>query len=232
MNEPSLRVLIIDDEPQIRRLLRTTLKPNGYTIIEASTGEEGLVRAGMEHPDLVLLDLGLPDIDGMEVLRRLREWSRVPVIVLSVRGGERDKIQALDSGADDYLAKPFGIGELMARMRAALRHALQGEKDEPLFESGGLVVDMARRLVRTDGREVRLTPKEYDLLHVLVANAGKVVTHGYLLREVWGPAYTGQTHYLRVYIGTLRGKIEQDPARPRHIITEPGVGYRLIDHRP
>ncbi len=232
MNEPLLRVLVIDDEPQIRRLLRTTLKPNGYTIIEAPTGEEGLVRAGMEHPDLVLLDLGLPDIDGIEVLRRIREWSRVPVIVLSVRGGERDKIQALDFGADDYLAKPFGIGELMARMRAARRHALRGERDEPLFESGGLAVDLARRLVRADGREVRLTPKEYDLLHVLVANAGKVVTHGYLLREVWGPAYTGQTHYLRVYIGTLRGKIERDTTRPRHIITEPGVGYRLIDHRP
>jgi len=229
MNPPPLRILVVDDEPQIRRLLRTTLKPLGYTISEASSGEEALARAGTEHPDLILLDLGLPDLDGTDVIRRLREWSRVPVIVLSVRGGERDKVEALDLGADDYVTKPFGIRELTARIRAAIRHADQGEIDEPIFSINGLTVDRARRVVTVDGRDVRLTPKEYDLLRLLVAHAGKVVTHGFLLREVWGPAFTGQTHYLRVYVGTLRSKLERDPSRPRYILTEPGVGYRLVD---
>lgn len=228
MTSPPLRILVIDDEPQIRRFLRTTLRPHGYVVIEASSGEEALARAGMEHPDLILLDLGLPDIDGVDVLRRLREWTHVPVIVLSVRGGERDKIQALDLGADDYVTKPFAIGELMARIRAALRHAIKGETDQPVVAFGGLVIDLVRRVVTLDEKEIRLTPKEYDLLHILVVNAGKVITHRHLLREVWGPAYVGQTHYLRVYIGTLRSKIERDPARPTLIITEPGVGYRMV----
>jgi two-component system KDP operon response regulator KdpE len=227
VTEPSIRVLIVDDEPQIRRFLRTSLSAHGYRVIEASCGREALTLTATERPELVLLDLGLPDTDGLEVIRRLREWSTVPVIVVSVRGQEGKKIEALDGGADDYVTKPFGMGELLARIRAAFRHRLQAEVEEPVFRSAGLTVDLVRRVVTVDGREVKLTPKEYDLLRLLVTHAGKVVTHQQLLREVWGPGSLYETHYLRVYIGQLRQKLEPDPAQPRYILTEPGVGYRL-----
>jgi two-component system, OmpR family, KDP operon response regulator KdpE len=227
MTEPSIRVLIVDDEPQIRRFLRTTLSAHGYRVIEASCGREAMTLTATERPELMLLDLGLPDIEGLEVIHRLREWSAVPIIVVSVRGQEAKKIEALDSGADDYVTKPFGMGELLARIRAALRHRLQVEVDDPVFHSAGLMVDLVKRIVTVDGREVKLTPKEYDLLRVLVTHAGKVVTHQQLLREVWGPDSVYETHYLRVYVGQLRQKLEPDPAQPRYILTEPGVGYRL-----
>jgi two-component system, OmpR family, KDP operon response regulator KdpE len=227
MTEPSIRVLIVDDEPQIRRFLRTTLSAHGYRVIEASCGREAMTLTATERPELMLLDLGLPDIEGLEVIHRLREWSAVPIIVVSVRGQEAKKIEALDSGADDYVTKPFGMGELLARIRAALRHRLQAEVDDPVFHSAGLMVDLVKRIVTVDGREVKLTPKEYDLLRVLVTHAGKVVTHQQLLREVWGPDSVYETHYLRVYVGQLRQKLEPDPAQPRYILTEPGVGYRL-----
>jgi two-component system KDP operon response regulator KdpE len=227
MTGQTIRILVVDDEPQIRRLLRATLTAHGYTIAESASGADAILKATMEHPDLILLDLGLPDIDGTEVIERIREWSRVPIIVLSVRDREQDKIMALDRGADDYVTKPFGAGELLARIRAALRHKVQSEAPDPVFTSGDLTVDLSRRIVTVDGAEVRLTPKEYDLLRHLVAHAGKVLTHQFLLREVWGPAFVGQTHYLRVFIGTLRQKIEKNPSQPEHILTEPGVGYRL-----
>ena len=227
MTELSIRVLIVDDEPQIRRFLRTSLSAHGYRIIEASGGQEAMTLLATERPELVLLDLGLPDMDGLEVIRRLREWSTVPIIVVSVRGREAEKIAALDGGADDYVTKPFGIGELLARMRTALRHRLQAEVDAPVFRSAGLSVDLVRRLVCIDGQGVKLTPKEYDLLRMLVLHAGKVITHRQLLREVWGPAAVHETHYLRVYVGQLRQKLEPDPAQPRYLLTEPGVGYRL-----
>jgi two-component system, OmpR family, KDP operon response regulator KdpE len=227
VTEPSIRILIVDDEPQIRRFLRTTLSAHGYRVIEASCGREAMTLTATERHELMLLDLGLPDIEGLEVIHRLREWSTVPIIVVSVRGQEAKKIEALDSGADDYVTKPFGMGELLARMRAALRHRLQAEVDDPVFRSAGLTVDLTRRIVMVDGREVKLTPKEYDLLRVLVTHAGKVITHQHLLREVWGPGSVHETHYLRVYIGQLRQKLEPDPAQPRYILTEPGVGYRL-----
>jgi two-component system KDP operon response regulator KdpE len=227
MTESSTRALIVDDEPQIRRFLRTTLTAHGYRVIEASCGREALTLTATEQPALILLDLGLPDMDGLEVIHRLREWSTVPIIVVSVRGQEAQKVGALDGGADDYVSKPFGMGELLARMRMALRHRLQSEVDEPVFQAAGLSVDLARRLVTVDGREVKLTPKEYDLLRVLVTHAGKVITHRHLLREVWGPGSVFETHYLRVYIAQLRQKLELDSTQPRYILTEPGVGYRL-----
>jgi two-component system, OmpR family, KDP operon response regulator KdpE len=223
----SIRVLVVDDEPQIRRFLRTSLSAHGYRVNEASCGREALTLTATEQPELVLLDLGLPDIDGLEVIHRLREWSTVPIIVVSVRGQEAEKVAALDHGADDYVTKPFGMGELLARMRAGLRHRLQAELDEPVFQAAGLTVDLGKRLVTIDSHEVKLTPKEYDLLRVLVTHAGKVITHQHLLREVWGPGAVHETHYLRVYIGQLRQKLEADPAQPRYILTEPGVGYRL-----
>jgi two-component system, OmpR family, KDP operon response regulator KdpE len=221
------RILVVDDEPQIRRFLRASLTAKGYAVIEASTGQEALLKATSERPDLIILDLGLPDVDGMEVIRQVREWSRVAVLVLSVRGREADKIAALDAGADDYVTKPFGMGELIARIRAALRNRLEQEAEEPVFRSGGLTVDLARRDVSVNGRGVKLTPTEYDVLRMLVTHAGKVVTHQHLLREVWGPADVEETHYVRVYVGQLRQKIEVDPAQPQYILTEPGVGYRL-----
>jgi two-component system KDP operon response regulator KdpE len=227
VTEPAIRVLIVDDEPQIRRFLRASLSAHGYRVVEASCGREAIALTSTERPELLLLDLGLPDMDGLEVIRRLREWSTVPIIVISVRGQEAEKIAALDGGADDYVTKPFGMGELLARLRAALRHRLQAEVEEPLFRCSALSVDLLRRLVSVDEREVKLTPKEYDLLRTLVTHAGKVVTHQYLLRQVWGPGSLYETHYLRVYIGQLRQKIEPDPAQPRYILTEPGVGYRL-----
>jgi two-component system KDP operon response regulator KdpE len=222
-------ILVIEDEPQMRRLLRTMLSNQGFRVTEVATGEEGLQQAATRNPDIVLLDLGLPDMDGLEVTRRLREWSTRPIIVLSARGQEPDKIGALDAGADDYLTKPFGAGELLARIRVALRHAARtGAEPEPsVFVLGDLRVDAAKRHVSVAGRDVHLTPTEYRLLGILIRHAGRVLTHGQLLREVWGPAYAEQTHYLRVYMAQLRQKLEVEPARPKFLVTEPGVGYRL-----
>lgn len=225
----SLLILVIEDDPQIRRFLRTTLSEEGYGYLEANTAQDGLRQVGLQHPDLIILDLGLPDMDGLEVTRRLREWTSTPILVLSARNQERDKVNALDAGADDYLTKPFGTAELLARMRVALRHALreiQGT-DEPVFTSGDLRVDLAHRQVFVGETEVHLTPIEYKLLLLLVQYAGKVVTRKQLLHDVWGPSYTDEMHYLRVYMGQLRHKLEADPTRPRYLITEPGVGYRL-----
>jgi two-component system, OmpR family, KDP operon response regulator KdpE len=227
MTACSIRVLVVDDEPQIRRFLRTSLNAHGYRVIEAACGWDAITLTATEPPEVVLLDLGLPDIDGLEVIRRLREWSTVPIIVVSVRGQETEKIAALDHGADDYVTKPFGMGELLARIRTALRHRLQTETEEPMFRAAELMVDLVRRVVMVEGHEVKLTPKEYDLLRVFVTHAGKVVTHQHLLREVWGPGAVHATQYLRVYIGQLRQKIEPDPTQPRYLLTEPGVGYRL-----
>jgi two-component system KDP operon response regulator KdpE len=212
---------------EIRRFLRATLGSHGYRLHEAETGEDGLIEAASRQPDVVILDLGLPDVDGLQVIRRLREWSKVPIIVLSARGQEGDKVAALDAGADDYVSKPFAVGELLARLRVALRHAAAGESGEPTFTVGDLTVDQIKRQVRVDGREVHLTPIEYRLLTLLVRHSGRVVSQRQLLKEVWGPGQTEQTHYLRVYMGTLRRKLEKDPARPRYLLTEPGVGYRL-----
>jgi two-component system KDP operon response regulator KdpE len=220
-------VVLIEDEPQIRRFLRATLGSNGYRLHEADNGEDGLIEAASRQPDVVILDLGLPDVDGLQVIRRLREWSKVPIIVLSARGQEGDKVAALDAGADDYVGKPFAVGELLARLRVALRHAAAGETGEPTFTVGELTVDQIKRQVRVDGREVHLTPIEYRLLTLLVRHAGRVVSQRQLLKDVWGPGQTEETHYLRVYMGTLRRKLEKDPARPRYLLTEPGVGYRL-----
>ncbi|HET7291695.1 MAG TPA: response regulator [Vicinamibacteria bacterium] len=221
-------VLVVEDEPQVMRFLRATLPGNGYRLVEAPSGATALVEASTRSPDLILLDLGLPDLDGIEVTRRIREWSQVPIIVLSARGQESDKIQALDAGADDYLTKPFAVGELMARMRVALRNASRrGAEPEAVFEVGDLRVDLAARRVYKDGEEVRLTRTEYGLLAVLVRHAGRVLTHRQLLNQVWGPGSVGQSHYLRVYMAQLRHKLEKDPARPRHLVTETGVGYRL-----
>jgi two-component system KDP operon response regulator KdpE len=225
--KPAASALVIDDEPQIRRLLRVTLEANGYRVFDAANGHDGLVQAAQRRPDVVLLDLGLPDLDGVKVLKRLREWSRIPVIVLSVRDREDDKINALDAGADDYVTKPFGAGELLARVRAALRHN-QGQGAEAMFHTSNLEVDLAARVVRKRGQEVKLTPIEYSLLRLFVTHAGKVLTHRHLLSEVWGPKAVTQSHYLRVHIAHLREKIEDDPAQPKLVITEPAVGYRLM----
>jgi two-component system, OmpR family, KDP operon response regulator KdpE len=222
-------ILLIEDEPQMQRFLRIVLQGQGYCFIEAQTGQEGLVQAATRSPDIILLDLGLPDIDGLEVTRRLREWSDIPIIVLSAREQEQDKIKALDAGADDYLTKPFGAGELLARIRVATRHKVmrQSTTGEPVFILDNLRVDMSRRQVFLNEQEVHLTPIEYKLLTVLIQNAGKVVTHNQLLKEAWGPSYTKETQYLRVYMTQLRHKLELDPARPRFLINEPGIGYRL-----
>jgi two-component system KDP operon response regulator KdpE len=226
MNETGLRVLVVDDERAIRRFLRTSLAANGYVVFEATNEAEALEAVVRDRPDVMILDLGLPDMDGIQVTARLREWSPMPIIVLSVRDQEADKIAALDAGADDYLTKPFGVGELMARMRVVLRRIAHPETD-PVFATRDLVVDLARRLVRVRGRDVQLTPTEYDLLRVLVTHAGKVLTHQQLLRQVWGLGYDSESHLLRVNISNLRQKIERNSARPEYIITEPGVGYRL-----
>jgi two-component system, OmpR family, KDP operon response regulator KdpE len=227
MSEPGALVLIIEDEAQMRRFLRVSLTSNGYQVTEAETAQEGLAQAAARNPDLILLDLGLPDQDGLTVTERLREWASIPVIVISARGREEDKIKALDAGADDYVTKPFGVGELLARIRVALRHKNVSASGSSLFESGDLRVDLGRRQVFAGGKEVHLTPIEYKLLATLIKHAGRVLTHRQLLREVWGPNSSEQTQYLRVYMGQLRHKLEQNPSRPVHLLTEPGVGYRL-----
>ena len=220
--------LIIDDELQIRRLLRVNLEANGYRVVEAATGQEGITQAAQWRPEVVVLDLGLPDMDGVTVLKRLREWSRVPVIVLSVRDREEDKVAALDNGADDYVTKPFSTAELLARLRVAQRHAQPGA-EASYFRTGRLEVDLTARVVKLNDREVRLTATEYSLLRLFIQHAGKVLTHRHILREVWGPNALEQTHYLRVYIAHLRDKLEIEPSKPRLILTEPGVGYRPVE---
>jgi len=227
MTQP--RILVVDDEPQIRRFLKVALKAAGYESIIAETGAEALRAVASRAPDAIVLDLGLPDADGKHVLREIRAFSRVPVIILSARDREAEKIEALDLGADDYVEKPFGIGELMARLRTALRHATKMPLAPSVFRIDGLVVDQERRLVMRDETIVKLTPKEYDLLSMLVRHAGRVLTHRQILSEVWGPAHAEDTQYLRVFIGQLRGKIERDPSAPQIIRTEPGVGYRMVE---
>jgi two-component system, OmpR family, KDP operon response regulator KdpE len=221
-------ILVIEDEPQMRRFLRGALATAGCKLVEATTGGEGIASASAHPPDVILLDLGLPDMDGIEVTRRLREWTAVPIIVLSARGLEQDKVAALDAGADDYLTKPFSLPELMARIRVARRHASRvEEKEESAYVFGELRVDLGNRVVTRRKDEVRLTPVEYKLLATLVRNAGKVMTYQQLLKEVWGLRYANQKQYLHVYVGHLRSKLEDDPARPRFLLTEPGVGYRF-----
>lgn len=226
MESSKPRVLIIDDERQIRRMLEIALSAHGFETAEAATGQEGLVQATLFRPDLILLDLGLPDIDGAEVVRQVREWSTTPIVVLTARDRESDKVGILDAGADDYVTKPFSMGELLARTRVALRHVAKTGSD-PIIDLGGLRIDLAHRRVQVDGREIRLTPTEYEILRHLALNAGRVMTHGQLLRAVWGPQCQEETHYLRVYMGQLRRKLEIDPTQPAYLLTEPGVGYRL-----
>jgi two-component system KDP operon response regulator KdpE len=226
MSEAGQRILVVDDEVPIRRYLRAALGAQGFSVYEAANGQEAIQGVVAYRPDLIILDLGLPDMDGIEVTHQLREWSQVPIIILSVREAEGDKIAALDAGADDYLTKPFGTGELMARMRVVMRR-LSIKEDEPILQVGGLCMDLARRMVTVSENEVSLTPTEYDILRLLMQNAGKVLTHHQLLRQVWGTAYENEMHILRVNISNLRRKIEPDPTRPHYLITEPGVGYRL-----
>jgi len=225
----SATIIVIEDEAQIRRFLRTTLASEGYKVIEAETGKQGLNEAATRKPDLIVLDLGLPDMDGVEVIKELRTWSSVPVIILSARSQESDKISALDAGAGDYLVKPFGVGELLARIRVALRHvsSIANGEEEGVFSVDELKVDMIHRKITVSGTEVHLTPIEYKLLSTLARNAGRVVTHQQLLKEVWGTRFGTQTQYLHVYMGQLRSKLEAEPTRPRLLLTEPGVGYRL-----
>jgi len=222
-------ILIVEDEPQIRHFLRTTLTAEGYRVIEAETGQRGVTEAATHKPDLVMVDLGMPDIDGVEVVKRIRAWSTLPILILSARSAEADKVAALDAGADDYVTKPFGVGELTARLRVALRHAARGAKQDASasLRFGDIEVDLERRLVRADGRDIHLTPIEFRLLGCLAKHGGMVLTHRHLLREVWGPSYVEQAHYLRIYMKQLRHKLEPDPARPRYLLTETGVGYRL-----
>jgi two-component system KDP operon response regulator KdpE len=233
---PQPTAIIIEDEPQIRRFVRAALEAEGWLVFEADTAQRGLTDAGTRKPDLLVLDLGLPDADGLRVIADVRGWSNVPIVVLSARSDEADKIAALDAGADDYLTKPFGTGELLARVRATQRRPRAGaggsggatDEAEPLFKFGDVEVDRSARLVRRAGAEVHLTPTEYRLLLVLVANTGRVLTQRQLLREVWGPSHSDQSHYLRVYMGHLRQKLEADPAQPKHLLTETAVGYRLV----
>ena len=223
-------IVVVEDEPDIRRFLRASLLSKGYRLVEAATGREGLEAAETRQPDLIILDLGLPDMDGLEVIRRVREWSLVPIIVLSAKGQETTKVAALDAGADDYIAKPFGVSELLARMRVSLRHAARSSQGEPtaVFTTGELQIDLAQRRVRVKGKDVHLTPIEYRLLTTLAKHAGKVLTRNQLLTEVWGRPYADQAHYLHVHMAQLRRKVENDPTRPRYLLTEPGVGYRLV----
>lgn len=229
MTEPTVNVVLIEDEKQIRRFVKAALEAEGVTVHEADTGQRGLIEAATRKPDLLIVDLGLPDTDGLEVIRELRGWTDLPVIVLSARSQESEKVAALDAGADDYLSKPFGVSELMARIRAHLRrrnHA--GAAETPNVRFGQIEVDLALRQVRRDGEPVHLTPLEYRLLSTLVRHAGRVLTHRQLLRDVWGPSHVESNHYLRIYMGHLRQKLERDAAQPEHIVTETGVGYRLV----
>lgn len=227
MSQPDPLVLLVEDEPPMRRFLRASLVAHGFRLIEATTAREATALATTHNPEVILLDLGLPDGDGIELTKQLREWSRVPIVVISARGREDDKVLALDAGADDYVTKPFGMNELLARIRVALRHAQQHGGPSPVIELNGLRIDLALRQVTVDGREVHLTPIEYRLLSVLAQHQGMVLTHRQLLQEVWGPGHVGQTHYLRVRMAELRKKLEHDPARPQWLLTEPGVGYRM-----
>lgn len=231
MNEPSPLVLVVEDDRQMRRFLRTTLTALDYRVLEAATVAEATATVTTHNPDVILMDLALPDGDGIELTGRIRAWSRVPIIVLSARGREEDKVAALDTGADDYLTKPFGVNELLARIRASIRRSAASTPGAAVavLEIGPLRIDQARREVTVDGRDVRLTPIEFRLLVLLAASAGRVLTHRQILKEVWGPPYVDETHYLRVFLATLRRKIEKDPARPRLLLTEPGVGYRMRD---
>jgi two-component system KDP operon response regulator KdpE len=229
MTEPSPVAILVEDERQIRRFVRTALEAEGWSVHDTDTLRQGLIDAGTRKPDLIILDLGLPDGDGMEFLRDLRGWSKVPVIVLSARVGEQDKIEALDAGADDYLTKPFGVGELLARVRAASRRRRDaGATVGSVVEFGDVKIDLSLRTVHKNGVSIHLTPIEYRLLSLLIANFGKVLTHRQILREVWGPSHTEDGHYVRVYMGHLRQKLEDDPAQPRHILTETAIGYRLV----
>lgn len=234
MSTPGPLVLVVEDEPQMRRFMRASLAAHGYRLLETDSAREAIRLLTSHNPDLLLLDLGLPDGDGISLAREIRSWSRVPIVVVSARGCEDDKVAALDAGADDYLTKPFGVNELLARMRVALRHAGEAEAGcaDPVIECGPLRIDLARRLVLRDDVEVHLTSIEYKLLALLARHAGRVLTHRQLLREVWGPTYLNQTHYVRVHMAELRRKIECDPARPQWLVTEPGVGYRLRDRAP
>ncbi|MEP7063321.1 MAG: response regulator [Betaproteobacteria bacterium] len=221
-------ILVVEDEPEIRRFLRVSLGIEGYRVVESATGHRGSIDAGSHKPDLAIVDLGLPDIDGIEVIRRIREWSPMPVIVLSARVQEHSKIAALDAGADDYVTKPFGMGELLARVRAALRHSVRSGSGTPVLRLGSAIVDLEKRTARRGAEEVHLTPIEFRLLSVLAKHLGMVVTHRQLLNEVWGPSHQGDTHYLRIYMKQLRDKLEDDPVRPAHMHTETGIGYRLV----
>ena len=232
MTENRPRILIIEDDPPIRRFLNVSLSSHNYEVIDAETGKEGLMQAAQQPPEVVILDLGLPDMDGIEVIRQLRDWSSIPIIIVSARGQEKDKVAALDAGADDYLTKPFSMGELLARLRVAMRHSAVIKDDSQTasqFVIGDFKVDLALRRVFVGKNEIHLTPLEYRLLTIMVQYAGKVLTHQFLLKEIWGPSDVNQTHYLRIFMGNLRRKIELDPAQPRYLLTEQGVGYRLID---
>ncbi|MDF2502344.1 MAG: kdpE 1 [Anaerosporomusa subterranea] len=227
MSTNGYKVLIIDDDPPIRKLLKVSLSAHGYLLDEAACAQDGITRAAFFHPDIIILDLGLPDFDGKKAIKEIREWAKTPIIILTARDQEAEKIQALDAGADDYLTKPFGIGELLARMRVCLRRSSLTDS-EPIVQCGDLSVDFVQRRVLVGEREIKLTPTEYELMKILAQNAGRVMTHQQLLKAIWGNAYSEDTHYIRVYIGQLRRKIEPDPTQPRYIVTESGVGYRLL----
>ncbi|ASF45391.1 response regulator [Methylovulum psychrotolerans] len=229
MTQTNPIIVIIEDDPAIRLFLRTGLGAHGFKVFEAERGQQGIIEAGVRKPDLVILDLGLPDMDGVEVIKAIRAWSVMPIIILSARSAEQHKIDALDAGADDYLTKPFGLGELLARIRVALRHAVGGPAQDEggVFVTGALKVDLLKRQVSIDGQDIHLTPIQYRLLTLLIKNAGKVLTHQYILKEVWGPSYKDNSHYLRIYMSQLRQKLEIDPTQPQYLLTESGIGYRL-----
>ncbi|WP_316976596.1 response regulator transcription factor [Shumkonia mesophila] len=231
MVDPTAKILVVDDEPQIRKFLRISLNAHGYVVVEAARGEDGITQCATEQPDLVILDLGLPDLDGQQVIARIREWSRVPILVLSVRTDEGEKVRALNNGAYDYVTKPFSIAELIARIRVGLRAQAAEETVPSRIDAGPLVIDLPTRSVMLEGQPVKLSKKEFEILRLLAVNAGRVLTHQYLLREVWGPAQAEENHYLRVYVGHLRQKLGDSPDNPLYIVTEPGVGYRFVGSR-